>query len=528
VAAHLYITPGTDTAYTATVTAYNGTQTASCQLNITAYDPSGSNGFPGKATTCVASGTTPVAGAGGCPVGAAVLLQPDFGKAMSSAIGSSKRVLFKCGDSFTGNTIVTATKWSVGAYGGCEGTQTSRPIVTNQATTIAGTLQIAMTSGDGRIADLDFESAGNSNGAVQTGYNPPQVPYQMTMWNLKSNGNKGGYSWNWGAQFGLIGSTQTNVNPGYISTFINASQNLAGGWTGNVFNNLDYQAVIGNYFDGPGLGSSTQTSSGVETVRVSAGRLMVFENSTFLNANATGAVLKIHNGNFGSGYPPWSGIWTEYVEVSDNYFGGTSAAALVETAPAGTPLDERLRYITTERNVFAGSTEAAGGRQLLVAAQNETVRDNAFYMIGPSASTYPQYGVQVTRLSGSVGAPAIYDEVYNNTCYAPNSRMGQSCVGLTAIPGGTAPSNAIARNNLFYSPGNTAPTVTDGGSADTLSNNSVSVTENPGFTNGTGAFTLITDFTPQANYSGGTSVPVWYDALGAPWQPTWDLGALHP
>ena len=48
-----------------------------------------------------------------------------------------------------------------------------------------------------------------------------------------------------------------------------------------------------------------------------------------------------------------------------------------------------------------------------------------------------------------------------------------------------------------------------------------------GFINGSGTFTVITDFKPTAYYSGGTSVPVWSDAMGLLWSSTWDLGALH-
>ena len=73
VAAHLYVTTGVDTAYVATVTAHSGSNTASCQLGVTAYDPAGSNGFAGTKTTCVSSSGTPVAGSGGCPAGAAVV-----------------------------------------------------------------------------------------------------------------------------------------------------------------------------------------------------------------------------------------------------------------------------------------------------------------------------------------------------------------------------------------------------------------------------------------------------------------------
>ena len=47
------------------------------------------------------------------------------------------------------------------------------------------------------------------------------------------------------------------------------------------------------------------------------------------------------------------------------------------------------------------------------------------------------------------------------------------------------------------------------------------------FANASGTLSKITDYKPTANYSGGTSVPVFYDALGVAWSPTWDLGAVH-
>ena len=66
-AAHLYVTTGVDTAYVATVTAHNGSNTASCQLGVTAYDPAGSHGFAGTKTTCVSASGTPTAGIGRLP-----------------------------------------------------------------------------------------------------------------------------------------------------------------------------------------------------------------------------------------------------------------------------------------------------------------------------------------------------------------------------------------------------------------------------------------------------------------------------
>ncbi|HEY2635500.1 MAG TPA: Calx-beta domain-containing protein, partial [Steroidobacteraceae bacterium] len=211
VAAHLYVTPGVDTAYVVTVTAHNGANTASCQLGVTAHDPAGANGFAGAKTTCVSASGTPVPGSGGCPAGAAALSTSSFNTALGS-LGSGKRVLFKCGDKFTGdNATLNGTTWSVGAYGGCEGTQTNQPIFNDSAGTGNYQLDISPTAGDGRISDIYFNGNGSAGGAVAMAAGPTQtIPYQITLWNLQSSGNAAGYYWAQGAQWGLIGSTQLN------------------------------------------------------------------------------------------------------------------------------------------------------------------------------------------------------------------------------------------------------------------------------------------------------------------------------
>ena len=162
IAAHLYVTSGTDTPYTATVTATDGTNTASCQVPVTAYDPAGANGFAGTKTTCVSASGTPVPGSGDCPAGAAVLSTSSFNTALGSAyFGSGKRVLFKCGDTFSGdNVTLTATTASIGAYGGCQGTQTGQPIFNDTSGSGAYQLDISPNSGDLRIADIYFNGNG--------------------------------------------------------------------------------------------------------------------------------------------------------------------------------------------------------------------------------------------------------------------------------------------------------------------------------------------------------------------------------
>jgi hypothetical protein len=94
------------------------------------------------------------------------------------------------------------------------------------------------------------------------------------------------------------------------------------------------------------------------------------------------------------------------------------------------------------------------------------------------------------------------------------------------------------QNNLGYFPSNMGGTISmvgNSGTGMTISNNTSSTLVNPAWTDASGAFSKITDWKPTANYSGGTSVPVYYDALGAgipangavQWSPTWDLGAVH-
>ena len=521
VAAHLYATAGVDTAYAVTVTAHNGANTASCQLGISAYDPGASHGFAETKTTCVSSSGTPASGSSGCPAGAATLNTSSFNTAIgSSHFGSGKRVLFKCGDTFTGdNATLSGTTWSVGAYGSCAGTQTGRPIMRDSGT--SGQFTVAMTAGDGRIADLDFEGNGTAAHAVETAGGGSSVPYQITLYNLYSNGNNSSYAWSQGAQWAIVESVMTGMRTS-IGTYANYAENNQAQWTGNPFNNIQYQAFLGNLFNGAG---GTAGTSGQETVRVSACRMCVIENNTFENANNIGAVLKIHSGNTYLSSPTWTGVYTELLEISDNLFTGTSGAQLVENAPQNESDDERLRNIVVERNLFSGSTGAQGGRQLLVSAVNETVRDNVFYITGTS-SQYPAYGVQIARRGIEPVASGV--EVYNNTCYARTAVNGEACAGFDGM-GMKAPGiNSFAQNNLFYIPATGHTTVVNEGTGNMVGNNTAAPSNNPDFTDGSGSFSLISDFKPTLSFAGGVSVPVWYDAAGVSWSSTWDLGAVRP
>lgn len=495
IAAHAYLASA-DTTYTATVTASDGTNKASCQVAVTAYSPSGANGFAGTRTTCQAATTTPVAGVGGCPVGASVLMAAT----QSAAIGASmagKRVLFRCGDTFTGSSLIAGVGWRVGAYGTCPGTQAGRPIMT-------GTMNVhEQATGDGAIADLDFETG--SSAAVLSNDNYNYIPYQVTLINLLGNGNNTNFYTAQGAQWGYIQLVQNQMGT-QQGTFINYAENNQSQWgTNSLYNNINYQAVLGSHFNGVGAPNS---SAGIETFRVSACRLCVFENNDFENANDVGAVFKLHNGNTKNSSPTWTGVYTELIEISDNLFAGTSGAELIDIAAQNPVTDERLRNIIFERNL---KSSASSNQQLLISGQNMTVRDNVFYQSGGGPAA--QF---CTR--GSFPYPTQYVEVYNNSSFNGSFSFGGG--GPCGGPGGTA---SFAQNNLCYT-----GSCVSAGTGNTVSNNTATVSNNPGWTNGSGKFSVISDFKPTVNYAGGISVPVLTDALGTAWSPTWSLGAVHP
>ncbi|MDR5728318.1 MAG: hypothetical protein RB191_12895 [Terriglobia bacterium] len=551
IAAHLYITSGADAPYTATVTANDGTNTAQCNVAVTAYDPAGVNGFPGLATTCVAQSTLPVAGSGGCPASAGVLTQSNFNTAISTKGGAGKRVLFKCGDTFTGtDASLGGTKSSYGAYGGCEGTQTSRPIIDSSATS-NGAFYVLTSASDVRISDFDCQGAGTGHACVWTP-GTYGISNRVTIFNVNCAGNSACFGWGQGAQYGLIGSVQ--VSSRSIGTFPNYTENNPP-YSGNTINNLDYGALLGNSLAGPGC---CGTGSGIEALRISAGRLYSITNNTISDANNTGAPFKIHGGNtngscfIGSGNPCngtspyhcplgltnigyetvnfssiycWTGDYTELFEISDNLIKGNGGDAF-EIAPQNTSSDERMRYFVVERNYFNMSTIANGGLQAEINGSNLTFRNNAFNMTQSSSTQYPIVALGVGE-RGIYAPNSSTVEVYNNTFYSPNSH-GQTAIVFGAV-GDLTPGagNSFALNNLVYFSAGGAGTITNTGSGNTVSNNTTTVTTNPAFTDGSGTFANMSDFKPTANYSGGATVPNYYDAFGTGWSPTWDLGAVH-
>ncbi len=514
VAAHVYQTPGTDQVYTVTLSASDGANSASCQMGVTAYDPSGSSGYPGSATTCVSSSGVPVAGLGGCPLGATPLNTSSFVTALGSPyMGNSKRVLFKCGDTFTGaGAKITAVGASIGAYGGCEGTTSNRPILRKSGS--GNLLNVAATAGDLRMADLAIDGSSYSGSGITTAGDGAalnsNLPYQVTILNVGGSNMCQYFAWI-GPQWALVNSTYSTQPNNCIGTFANyaGEQPFTNGTIPNIF----YTAIMGNSFDG-----GAATSSTYEVVRVSYMRQGVIENNTLLNAGPSYAVLKFHQANTNNSNTSWIGYYSELNVISDNYFGGKSGANLVEVAPQNAQDDERLRNIVFERNMLKGT--ATVGNEVLVSGVDIALRDNIFNM----SSGTMAYGAQVTR-RGIEPAPTGI-EAYNNSCFSSSGSYGgtPSCIYFA-----NNVSSSNAQNTLAYFPSQSnCNTVANSGSGNTVSNNTSNCkTANPGFTNASSSFSLASDFKPTANYTGATSLPLLDDFFGTPWAGSWDLGAVH-
>ena len=513
VAAHTYVVAdgAGDTNFTASVSCadVSGNTTSGNASQVTVYDASGANGFPTTATTCFSTSGTFT----NCPSGANQVTSSSFDTAFSTYLGSNKRVLFRCGETFTGNSgdsgNVSGTNVRIGAYGSCVGTTSGLPILSDSTgTNLQGQIVIVNTSSDVAISDIEcdgnsFSNAGNCIQNVTGASVNSNVPSQVTILNVYSFNNHVAFWWSQGAQWAVVNSRVNSTQN--IGTYVNFAENnptVAACSGSTPMTCLDYQAVIGSSLNGAALVGGG--GNGEETMRVSAGRYMVISHNLIQNSNTLGALLKIHNGNTYNTSPTWTGEYTEYLVVNYNQFGNhtttsNNGAQLVEFAPQNGGVDERLRYGVFEGNFFDARVPGPG-RQILVSAQNVALRDNIFWLYDAL------YGVQVAQRGNYPAWPTQYVYLYNNTFYGTNLGTGDAGIGFSASNQYAAGNNSIAKNNLCFFNG-AYSCVLDSGTGNTVSNNTATATSNPSFTNGSSDVYSATDFKPTANYSGGTSVP---------------------
>jgi hypothetical protein len=542
VAAHLYVVPyGTgDITPQVTVNAQSTSgNNASCTFNLTVYDNADASpqGFAGASTVCVSSSGTPVAGSGGCPAGAGVLNSATFGGALPTAM-SGLQYLFKCGDTFTySSKTLHGNRFRIDEYGACTGS--NRPII--QRPQSGDLLTIGngpVQTSDGAVSNLDCEGTGTFNNSSSGGcfFNgqdsaPHVYPTQITWYNNLSNNNAITFQDYIGSQIGLFQNVMNGMGfvGGDQGIFINESGNQCTNGSSayncggsGAFDNINYNVLYGNHFDGLGAFGS---SSGPETVRVSACRMCVIEQNDMLNATQSTAVLKLHDDFHSSG--TFGGQYMELSVISDNYFSAplvtACSAQLVEITPENAVTDERNRNLLIERNLFAAN--CGGVKGLALSVVNARLSDNMF--TSGSGVAIQKRGVEYTNTSGApvnTLAPELV-EGYNNSCYNSNPCMWSTAWG----PAGNAGNDNTFVNTLAYNASG-GSVISVGGTGNTVSNNTATITCNPGFANHSGHFHSSSDFNPTACTGGGTpsAVPVIFDALNNPFATPYPLGAVIP
>lgn len=527
VGAHMYrVTDGSGNQnYLAIVTAIDAAgNSATCGIAATAYDASGANGFPTTATTCIYNSAVGT----GCPSGAT-----QTASATILPIVAGHRYLYQCGGTFTGNTTsnnVTVIKYAVGAYGGCQDTQTNRPIFSNSGSGFI--FQFTDTNqGQGSFSDISFAGNANNNGGAFWGNDRnTHAMYQVTFYNLYSNNETISYAFDTCSQCALIAVYMNEITGSVvqeIGTYVNTSGFSQYPLSGNAFNNINYTAILGSHFNG----GTTNTANLAETVRIFGCVLCLIQSNDFMNAGPGYAQLKFMAGNTANPGPPpvgWNGYYTQYFGIEDNLITGTSGSSCVEVAPENTDDDERIRWGVFERNIVSCAPSSGGAFGMFVAGFYITIRDNAYYLTNAN-SAFGFVVCQRGNPGGSVPVPSNI-EGYNNTIYSTVTFSNPGIVSTDAQGGDCTgnPTSTTIKNNICYLPNMGGQACVQTATGTTASNNTTTTTANPAWTNPSGTHLKMTDWKPTANYSGGTSVPVLNDALGIPWSPTWSLGAVHP
>jgi hypothetical protein len=483
VAAHVFETPGT---YTVSVTAFDGTNTATTTTTITVTDPD--TVFSGANTTCFSTSGTFT----GCPTGATHITTSDF----VTAIGyqtSSRRLLFRRGEAFTSASaasITVAGPGLIGAYG-----TGAAPMITKTAINdiLIFSSPSTPTLSDWRLMNLNF--SGNNypttGGDFVHAVSAEGSVKNLTILNMIIRE----------VEYGVVIDAQVldliNVNnPGHTmfdgisiaDSVISPIQGLNSGWRAYI--SAERVAIIGN-----NLGVPSGTVGGSHIIRTPyVGKGVIANNDlqrspAFLN-------IKMHG-------PPWCqsnspegvcicpnyceqapfraahaecddqssfnyinnihpiGIYavtsgyTEKVVVSGNRLYGDGSTYITDFGPQNALGDERVRDVIIEKNYF----QAANGitrSELVTSGEEITIRNNLFNLTGGANG---RFAVNVRRAGGGTTSPAPFPDhirIYNNTIYASDTASGLAGFLLEENS-----QNVTISNNLIYAPMATSPKFID-------------------------------------------------------------------
>lgn len=515
IAAHVFETGGS---YTITATAYDGTTTATGKVAITVIDPD--TFYSGTNTICIANGTAPTAGAGGCPAGATVVGSvTDWPTVVSTYVAQNKRVLLKGGDIFTGAATATLTAngpLTVGSFP----INSTKAILRTTGTTNFSVILTA-TGGTGvsgwRLMDLEID--GQSDGHREFMNGPAGYKFDdLTMLRLYIHHIGGGIELPCFNSSGKVINGLALVDS-TISTLLSGSGESHNHGIKPCGRGM---SILGNLFDG-----ATQYSE--HLIRVEYVERGVIAYNQLANGQATNPpgnkemigiratcsnpAVCSSGDYFGSAGLAGDGAVSQIIGVNQNLILTNTYAGLKFGAVVSGD-SFRMQNVVVERNYHNGTTGQAhvlDAGLSLVTVRNELV------------STAVDNHMTETKIA-TAGAAAttgvyVFNNSYYNSCSSCNPRGFQAAVGTSSV----------VKNLSVYAPSVTSILVIGGAGTVTPANNSTDGQAKNTISITTAPPTTAANFIPVGYaIDGGTTVPVWSDFFLAPRTGTYDMGAVNP
>lgn len=507
--------PGSGTqTYTITVTAWDGTNTAMCQVQVTVDDPNVV--FAGANTICFsATGNFADAPAGFCTTpGVTQITTSDFDDAINTYLAQGKRLLFRADAGEVYTTSVSANlndngPWLIGKYGpAAKATVQRGTSVTIFAIGSGGTAGF----GDGRVMDLDLDGLSFATANAFLGIGDFD---QLTILRVSMHDVHNGVS---------IPATAPSLTKVWDQMAVVDSSvvNVVGGSGGvGIFGFATRFSLLGT--------TVNDASAGEHCVRLQWLQGAVISNNFLTTPASTKSTLTLRAPDFPVSLGPIpANTYSRWVVVSDNLINGGANVQIPFQIGGDGAQDSRNRDYVVERNFVnlpIGQTPLTG---IMVFSSDAvgpvTVRNNIINFSG--SATAGQTGVKVA-VNGAVPSP-VGVMVYNNTLVSSDAATTYRGVWIDV-----GASNSLVANNLVYAQNATTVFgVLDNGAATIASNNSSdgqAKTILPGFANP--ALGVLADYQVTSGYAlnGGTPVPVFSDFFvsNRPQSGTWDIGATE-
>lgn len=504
VAAHLYETPGT---YTATLSVFNGSGTATRKVTITVADPA--NAFSGINTICFSTGKR---GFSGCPANAQQVKTTDFGTAIGTYKSSGKRLLFRRGETFTSSKMPVIDVDGPGIVGAFGPLADPRPVLRNPANNNALQFSSHKTPRirDWRVMDLDIEGSGSnqSNGIALVGGFDQLTLLRLSLRkqrvavmadafildHLNKQANTAGHRiWD---QLAFVDSEISEVNHG--TAFADKGY--------GSYLSAERLFYAGNQIDNEG----TAAADVAHLARFPYVAKAVIANNTLLRPGPTEHAIKLHAPGWGDATTSHDGIgkgYTRWVVIADNKIVGAADAWLVAIGPENGGSDERVRDVIMERNWLV----AGPGMQVavIVWASDVTLRNN---IVDSSKGSRWQHGIVTIAKRGKEPPPGQIG-VFNESYYTNQSlNAGEFIAVSIEAPEAT---RIVARNNVAYAPNANRPVMFKNACGNCLaqSNNSTDaqVKSNRPFAANAPATPEQFKAAGYAVGSGSNTAPVWMD-----------------